>query len=233
MEILYVAGTATVKLSILLLYRRLFGSQQTFKKVLWAIGAFVLAYSIAEFLILLFQCRPMEAAWNMAIQPEYCVNLPLAGFIIGIVNVATDIVTLMLPIRIVWSLQLERRWKIQIAGIFLSGRDLVDVSTWAFVENAIGIVSACLPVLKPIYNIFINGHHCSGHDACDRCQRSQLIQNHRKPIFATQDRTTKTDSCSLGDSPILDLPAATFDPFEFPQGLREVSEEDLEIGKAI
>ena len=49
---------------------------------------------------------------------------------------------------------------------------LVPAAVWAFVENAIGIVSACLPTLRPIYNILVHGHHCSIRDNCSRCQTS-------------------------------------------------------------
>ena len=50
--------------------------------------------------------------------------------------------------------------------------DLVPAAIWAFVENAIGIVSACLPTLRPIYNLIVHGHHCSVRDTCSRCQTS-------------------------------------------------------------
>ena len=50
-----------------------------------------------------------------------CVNLALVGIVIGAVNVAIDVATLMLPVHAVWHLQIEKRWKIQIIGIFLLG----------------------------------------------------------------------------------------------------------------
>lgn len=50
--------------------------------------------------------------------------------------------------------------------------ELVDAAIWAFVENAIGIVSACLPTLRPIYNLLVHGHHCSVRDNCSRCLTS-------------------------------------------------------------
>ena len=60
--------------------------------------------------------------------PGTCINLALAAIIVGAVNVAIDVVTLLLPAHAVWHLQLEKRWKIQIIGIFLLG------GLWVFYE---------------------------------------------------------------------------------------------------
>lgn len=120
-EIFYVAGTATVKLSILQLYRRLFGTKREFKIAFWVLGGFVLAYSISGVLFTVFQCRPVQAAWVVSIQPSYRINFTLAALIVGIINVVTDIILLVLPVHIVWGLQLSRRMKVQIASMFLLG----------------------------------------------------------------------------------------------------------------
>ena len=47
----------------------------------------------------------------------------------------------------------------------------VDPEIWAVVENAIGIVSATLPTLRPIYSVVLRGHHCSATEKayCSRC----------------------------------------------------------------
>ena len=120
-EIFYVLGAALVKCAILLLYRRLFGSNQRFQHVLWAVGAFIVAYSLAEILVVIFQCRPVDAAWNLSVTPTYCVNMSLGAIIVGALNAATDFLVLILPIRIVLGLRLKMKWKVQLIGIFLLG----------------------------------------------------------------------------------------------------------------
>ena len=67
----------------------------------------------------------------------------------------------------------------------------VDSAIWAMVENCIGVVSggfssrlhvkviksdaidaACLPTLRPLFNVISRGHHCSsGQGYCSRCSR--------------------------------------------------------------
>ena len=119
-EIFYVVGTALVKFSFLYLYQRLFGSNHRFRQVLWACGAFVAAYSLVEVIVLIFQCRPVNALWDMHVKGT-CVNLALGGVIIGIINVIMDFVTLVLPVRMVWTLRMKKKWKFQLIGIFLLG----------------------------------------------------------------------------------------------------------------
>lgn len=64
---------------------------------------------------------------------------------------------------------------------------LVDPAIWAFVENAIGIVSACLPVLRPIYSIIVNRHYCRLGDPCRRCQ-SQSDSKTRRAVSVEAKR---------------------------------------------
>ena len=120
LEVLYVAGTAMVKTSVLYLYGRLFGVKKWFATLLLWMGIFVWAYSIAGVLVVIFQCHPINAAWNLAIRGK-CINLPLGAIVVGGINCAVDIITLCLPIPLVWQLQIKRKWKIQLIGIFLLG----------------------------------------------------------------------------------------------------------------
>ena len=58
----------------------------------------------------------------------------------------------------------------------------VQPAIWAMVENCIGIVSASLPTMRPIYNLILRGHHCSYHERyCSRCEQSK-ISGHRSRL---------------------------------------------------
>lgn len=204
LEVLYVAGTAAAKFSILLLYRRLFGLYRKFLIALYTIAAITFCYSLVEILVIIFACRPINAAWDFSIRGT-CVDLALGGIIIGSFNVATDFVTLFLPMPMVWGLNIELKWKIQLVGIFLLGGfvcigsiyrvtvldglsspdatwALIPAAIWAFVENAIGIVSACLPTLRPVYNLLVHGHHCSVRDKCSRCCQTSYSSDPQRKV---------------------------------------------------
>ena len=118
-EILYNPAIFTTKLSILLFYYRIFPGPR-FKVILWLVGAFVLAYSIAAAAVNLFQCVPVESVWNPAIKSR-CVNLGADLIALSSINVVTDFLILCLPMPQLWQLHTSRARKIQISGMFLLG----------------------------------------------------------------------------------------------------------------
>lgn len=109
-----------MKFSFLCLYKRLFGADHRFKQILWGVGAFVAAYSLVEILVLIFQCRPISAVWDMHVHGT-CVNIALGAVIVGSINVVVDFLVLLLPVRMVWQLKMKKKWKLQLIGIFLLG----------------------------------------------------------------------------------------------------------------
>lgn len=36
----------------------------------------------------------------------------------------------------------------------------------------IGIVSTCLPTLRPLYSLAVRGHYCRSNEYCSRCQEA-------------------------------------------------------------
>ena len=116
-EVLYNPAIFTTKLSILLLYHRIFPGPR-FKLILWLVGAFVLAYSFTAAAVNIFQCVPVEALWNPAIKPR-CVNLGADLIALSSMNVVTDFLILCLPMPQLWQLHASRARKIQLSGMFL------------------------------------------------------------------------------------------------------------------
>ena len=75
----------------------------------------------SDFLVsALFQCVPIEAIWNPSIKGQ-CVKVQLAATIFGVFNVATDFALLILPLPLLWKLQMANRLKLQTIGIFCLG----------------------------------------------------------------------------------------------------------------
>ena len=116
---LYVPPIATFKLSVLCLYRRIFPSN-VLKRWLIAIGLFVLLYSTAAVFVVIFQCYPIESNWDPTISGT-CVNYGTYVLVIGILNIASDIAILTLPLPSLWRLQMPRSQKWVLSGLFLLG----------------------------------------------------------------------------------------------------------------
>lgn len=71
-EILYVINLALTKLSILLMYYRIFPSR-SFKLWAYGIGSFVIAWVITIVFVFIFICVPVQKMWYTDL-PGHCVN---------------------------------------------------------------------------------------------------------------------------------------------------------------
>lgn len=177
---LWLSTAAATKASLLLLYYRLFSPSPRFRLAVYigAVTVFCQWFSLA--LVTIFQCRPIAAFWNHAIRDAKCINLPLFTVVSGVMNLLTDVLILCLPIPMVWGLNTTKAQKVTLTGIFLLGIfvcaisivrisklavvnyddptwRLVDVEVWTTLENSVGITSACLPTLRPLFGRFFRG----------------------------------------------------------------------------
>lgn len=119
--IMYSVTMLFAKLSILLLYRRLFPITN-FAKSWYFVTCFTIAYSVGGILSSLFQCRPMASAWTLTIRSEYCINTEKFYTANAALNVASDIMILLLPVPIVWGLNTDLRKKVILTGLFSMGK---------------------------------------------------------------------------------------------------------------
>ena len=109
----------TIKISILLFYRRLF----PVRRLLVAssiIGAIVLAWYIAIQITTIFQCLPIHYYWQRGGQ-GHCIQTTNFYIILASLNLATDVAVLILPIPFIWNLQVRKSKKLSLSVIFLLG----------------------------------------------------------------------------------------------------------------
>ena len=118
-ELIYNPAIASVKISILLMYRQLFPHPR-FRIALWALGGFITLYCLVSFTLLLFQCRPIQGAWNPDVKST-CIQFNAMFVVMGSLNVATDIATLCLPMPLLWRLQISTERKLQLISMFMVG----------------------------------------------------------------------------------------------------------------
>lgn len=126
-EIHYPITITAIKISILLFYLRLFGARKWFRHVIYITEAIVLSWCMATILPAVFQCKPIHIAWSIdAIEMmEHCNNLNAYLIATSVINVILDFWILALPLSIVWTLQMSRKSKASLSGIFLLGALLV------------------------------------------------------------------------------------------------------------
>lgn len=117
--VLWASALAAVKVSLLLLYARLFpiGSLRI---AAYAVMPLVLGWWLSVLLEELLLCRPLAYNWDKTIQGK-CGNLSAAYLAAGILNLLSDVSVLVLPIPIVWNLHLPLRSRIALVATFCVG----------------------------------------------------------------------------------------------------------------
>ena len=116
---LYLLSLLGYKLSILLLYLRLFSVSTRFKYFTWAVTFFVLGYLISNLLTQLFGCIPISLAWSVA--PWRCYNRLAAALAYSSMNIISDLLIFILPMPMVWRLRLSRKGKLGVMLVFMGG----------------------------------------------------------------------------------------------------------------
>lgn len=116
---IYFGGVNIPKLAILGLYKRLFPTRGILL-VIHILMAVLVALTISTTVTNLAACRPFSANWDSTVKAT-CINKE-AFFIWGsIPNIITDIIILILPMRVVWNLHATRRMKIGLTITFAVG----------------------------------------------------------------------------------------------------------------
>ncbi|OGM45840.1 hypothetical protein ABOM_006067 [Aspergillus bombycis] len=182
-EIFYVINLLTIKLSILMMYRRIFTNiSRLFRVGAMICGAVVTLWATAFVPAAIFQCTPVAKAWDIDI-PGHCISLQLAFYCVALPNILTDVAILSLPIRSCWQLHRSILYRLSLIGIFMMGIFVVGVSIyrfttlflysphnvpgtigpstiWSVIECAVGIVCACLPTITPVLRIVCHKFNC-------------------------------------------------------------------------
>ncbi|EQB58540.1 hypothetical protein CGLO_01210 [Colletotrichum gloeosporioides Cg-14] len=117
----YSAVLPLIKTAILLDWCRIFTAGDKRKSVFWwccmGVVGFQCLWGILCIILLNMQCTPHNAIWEFYV-PSKCFALPKVMLTSASVQVATDIVMVLLPQRIIWGLQMNLQRKIGISIIF-------------------------------------------------------------------------------------------------------------------
>lgn len=120
----------TIKISILLFYRRLFPSNATNAsfRVAWVIVAFLsVGTGIGTLVAAICNCNPFVYYLDRDLAGK-CPNLRSLLVSSAALNIVTDVSILILPTLVVWRLQVTKPQKLAVSGIFLLGGLYVLVS---------------------------------------------------------------------------------------------------------
>ena len=118
-QITWAGAISAVKVSILHLYIFLFPNI-AFRRICYALMAVTALYFSAVFLETLLICRPLAFNWDHTIEGS-CGNQTLALLLTGTANLIIDVAIVILPLPVLWRLQMPVVRKVGISAMFSIG----------------------------------------------------------------------------------------------------------------
>ena len=119
-QILYKLGIGLTKVSILAFYLRVFGVTRWFRISCFVVMGVVVAFTISSVLTSILQCSPVKYAYDKS-GTGTCIDLGKFWYANAGYNIATDLIIIILPILVIRTLQLPKRTKIALCGVFALG----------------------------------------------------------------------------------------------------------------
>ncbi|KAF2275721.1 uncharacterized protein EI97DRAFT_501876 [Westerdykella ornata] len=170
---IWVACATLTKFSILLIYLELFYCITWFVWAVRVMMAIVVVFFFVTIVGMVMICKPFEANWNLWYQGAKCSMTQGDQFVFSAAfNIALDIILVLLPIPVVWTLNISKWKRVAVCAMFGLGFFIIGVVGYRFklipdrnlydithdgevpgilsqVELYLGMVSACLPFLSP------------------------------------------------------------------------------------
>ena len=115
----YDIALASVKLGILAFYYRVF-ALPIFRKVVLATAVFVFCWGFGITVTLGLVCHPLEAFWDSNVKGT-CLDLQKFTYFTNISNLITDFWIFLMPVPVIWHLQLQTKKKLILILIFCIG----------------------------------------------------------------------------------------------------------------
>ncbi|OOF91826.1 hypothetical protein ASPCADRAFT_18683, partial [Aspergillus carbonarius ITEM 5010] len=123
------------KLSAIFFYARVFRTNdRSLRLQLWALGLIVAGWLLSAYLVTIFQCHPIQRAWNTAL-PGTCVNTYRWFLATAALSCVIDIWILVVPIPRIWGLQASRRRRIYLLGAFFLAYSVIVLSVGRLVAT--------------------------------------------------------------------------------------------------
>jgi len=118
-QIFYVLVLILTKISILILYLRIF-PQRNFQLVAISLIVFISLHGIVYTFIIAFQCSPVTSIWDHAVSAK-CLNKSAIVFSGAALSILQDFLVLALPIPFVRSLNMKVGKRINLIVMFSIG----------------------------------------------------------------------------------------------------------------
>ena len=118
-ELLWVTSVTLVRASVISLYIRIFQTP-AFRTTCFGVQAFNMAYCVVIILACCLICRPFSYNWDRTIKGT-CGDQRSLDLAIAVLNLLLDVTTVVLPMPVLWGLQMATSKKVIVSGILSMG----------------------------------------------------------------------------------------------------------------
>ncbi|PQE08396.1 integral membrane protein [Rutstroemia sp. NJR-2017a WRK4] len=192
-----------IKMSVLFFYHRIFCPNRTGTARLVIIGMMVLVslWTMGFGFTVIFPCKVDFNAWWGPTEDliKKCISPFDLLFALTLSDFITDALVLIIPLPLLWKLQLSTAKKISVSAVFLLGTVAVAASLtrlvfvtiarnititgtlyWLMVELGLGLIAACLPTISFLFKGLTTGSLVSSLKMRSARSRS------RSRVYSTQ-----------------------------------------------
>ncbi|KAI5789041.1 hypothetical protein EDC01DRAFT_124356 [Geopyxis carbonaria] len=184
--ILYTISIFFTKLSVLFFIYRLAGPicSNAMRYVLHAYFVFHICFGITTLFIFVFQCLPVKAGFDLDTRFDkdtHCKEYIEVFYATSVIHAISDIVLIVLPVKMVWGLQMPKQKKTAVILVFCLGSlacicsilrmvyiwdfaksydlgwDAFYPSLFGVLETTIAINTSSMPALKPLFARYVPG----------------------------------------------------------------------------
>ncbi|KAI9147004.1 Satratoxin biosynthesis SC3 cluster protein [Paramyrothecium foliicola] len=177
----YTATMIALKISIAVFLLRI-AVERIHKMIIYGALVATTVPSVAFIFICIFQCKPISYFWVRYVDTSakgVCINLGIImklTYTFSTISVLTDFIFTILPIFMVWRLNMKARSKWFLAPVFLLGsvassavvvrfafvenfKDpdylwaTVDIAIWSTIEMGLGITAGNLATMRPLIRV--------------------------------------------------------------------------------
>ena len=117
---LYYSCIAFIKFSILAFYRRLFPISE-FRITTYVLIGVIAIWWITAVLISILNCTPISYNWDRTQPGRHGLDARKFVIAVGIPNIVTDGIMLLLPLPVIWQMKLQFKKKMALSAILSFG----------------------------------------------------------------------------------------------------------------
>ena len=119
-NVLYTTSYPISRISLVLLYQRVF-IQPWVKKVCWVLTFCYAGYAVGSMVADFAAALPVASNWNPDVQPKRQIDGRALFIGNSAFNIATDVILLILPLPVIWTLKRDYLYKWGLTGVFSLG----------------------------------------------------------------------------------------------------------------